>query len=359
MSFTIAEDIKTLLLANFDASKVTAIEELQSDSNLLVYLGFDNNLNDLSGNDNIALGGSTTAYVTGKTGQAVSFDGTANSTVTSNKVLTGTAVTISFWLYWDGTKNNALDYFYALNSTDIVVSATANNQITVAVIGTGSNVAYAAFVDKWTHIYITLDYQGAATIMNVWVDNVQKVTDSDKGAKAFPTSGDHYFGADATDTFLATIYMDTFRIYNTVLSAGEKTNLFNLLNPDGTAYFNSIDPVIRLIDDDPDPNDRGFPIIGEIVIGREQFLRLDPFSGYRSETFLVDIVVSYQEYTATSPARIKSIVAEIDRVLDAESLTHDTYYYKIRYDWLGSYREGVMKLQVEVLNALTIRPSLV
>ena len=48
----------------------------------------------------------------------------------------------------------------------------------------------------------------------------------------------------------------------------------------------------------------------------------------------------------------------MDRVFDAESIAHTSYFYKPRYVWNGSYREGVIKFQVEVLNALVPRPGL-
>lgn len=356
MSFTIAEDIKTLLLANFNAANVTGLEELQSDSDLLIYFGFDDNVHDLTGNDYTAIAGSTVEYTTGKTGRALKPDGSATGYVTLDDIALSTAtdaLSISFWLYWDGTRVSASDLFYNLSGASPVVTieATSNNQLKFIVTGTGQNIDYTSYINKWTHIIWTIQYDGSASESKVYFDDSQVGITQDLGAKTFPTDGNHLIGK--CDGFI-----DTFRIYNRILTSGQITNLKNLLNPDSTAYFNSIDPVIRLLDDEPDPNDRGFPIIGEIIIGEEQLLRIDPFNGSRSETFLVDIIVSYQEVTATSPERIKSIVAEIDRVMDAESIAHTTYYYRIRYNWLGSYKRGVVNLQVEVLNALVARPGL-
>ncbi len=119
--------------------------------------------------------------------------------------------------------------------------------------------------------------------------------------------------------------------------------------------YSSNTPTIRLIDDDPPTAyDEG----GEIIIGREQFLRIDQYNGIRSETFIVDITLSYDDVAASKPTILKRIMKEIDRVFDAESLAHTSYYYRPRYDWPGSYRAGVTRFQIEVLNALVTRPGL-
>lgn len=98
---------------------------------------------------------------------------------------------------------------------------------------------------------------------------------------------------------------------------------------------------------------------GEIIIKNEKLLRIDPLNGVRSETFLVDIDIVLEDTDASSPTDLKVILSETDRVFDTESLAHTSYYYKIRYNWLGSYRLGRIKFQVEVLNALVTRPALV
>lgn len=99
---------------------------------------------------------------------------------------------------------------------------------------------------------------------------------------------------------------------------------------------------------------------GSILISREQLLRIDQHNGSRSETFLVDIAVYLDttDWFVDTPLLLKNIVSELDRVLDVESIAHTSYFYKIRYDWLGNYHNGVINLQVEVLNALVTRPGL-
>ena len=112
---------------------------------------------------------------------------------------------------------------------------------------------------------------------------------------------------------------------------------------------------IRLLEDYEPSNN---PVNGEIIIGRERLLRIDSFNGSRSETFLVDIELSFEDNTATAPTILKKKLAEIDKIFDGESMAHTSYFYKSRYDWNGSYREGVVQFQVEVLNALVTRPGL-
>ncbi len=116
-------------------------------------------------------------------------------------------------------------------------------------------------------------------------------------------------------------------------------------------------PNIRLIDDDNPDSYKGD--VGEIIIGEEQLLRIDFFNGIRTETFLVDMDVLKDDQSASAPTNLKIILAEIDRVFDAETFALTTYIYKSRYNWLGSYRIGVVKYQVEVSNALVTRPALV
>lgn len=115
-------------------------------------------------------------------------------------------------------------------------------------------------------------------------------------------------------------------------------------------------PNFILIDDYPPTT---YSKGGDVIIGREQLLRIDQYNGIRSETFLVDINLVVEDTTTESPILIKRTMSEMDRVLDKESIDHTTYYYKVRYDWLGSYRIGVTKFQVEVLNALVTRPGLI
>ncbi len=138
---------------------------------------------------------------------------------------------------------------------------------------------------------------------------------------------------------------------------------FNLTGASETLFIDNvvltfdetIKPNIRLLDDDrPIPYDSN----GDVIIGREQLLRIDQYNGIRSETFLVDIDLVYDDQSASAPTNIKLIMARLDKIFDAENINHTAYYYKPRYDWLGSYRIGVTKFQLEVLNALVTRPGL-
>jgi len=202
----------------------------------------------------------------------------------------------------------------------------------------------------WTSIIVTVDYSvPTAVTVSVWGNGILLTNEVDMGSKSFPTGTSHILGVDCPG------YMDEFRIYSKKLSTDEITNIADLKMADGYRSTLLGLPNIQLLDDfDPLTHSAD----GDIIINDEKLLRIDPFNGVRSETFLVDIDVIFDTYTAIAPTIIKQILAEMDKVFDTESLAHTTYYYKPRYDWNGSYRLGVVKFQVEVLNALVVRPGL-
>ncbi|KKN58858.1 hypothetical protein LCGC14_0547650 [marine sediment metagenome] len=375
MTFTIAEDIKTLLTDNFDFSSFAKAAYL--DDSIQLYWNFEDNLTDWASNGMGATAGSGVDYGDGSVWGAdpnigtkqLECDGTLNGkvTITSAKAFTNDVdnISISIWLHWTGgiTGSGTLIYLNGANTghfdaTGISIVATGNT-INVYVGNQIKAVAYASgYRNKWTHIFLTVAFS-ANSLLNVYFDNTQVVTNFDAGNHSFPTATNHQMGG-LTNYFInkALMTINELRVYNKILSTTERTNLYEgfNINGSGTGEWNSsTTPNIRLLDDySPDSH----PDDGEIIIKDEQLLRIDPFNGSRSETFLVDIDVKYDDYTASAPTIIKLLLAEIDRVMDAESIAHTTYYYKPRYNWLGSYRLGVVRFQVEVLNALVVRPGL-
>lgn len=113
------------------------------------------------------------------------------------------------------------------------------------------------------------------------------------------------------------------------------------------------DPNIKLIEDDRPATKEAN---GIIEIGQERLVRSDSHGSWVSKTFIVDITISYPSNTSTV---LKKIVSEIERVVDAESIAHTSYFYRVKeYVWTGAYREGTMDIRIEVLDALQDRAGL-
>lgn len=358
MTFTIAEDIKTLLNNNFSVSNF--VNAVQTEEGLLIYLPLDSNLTDYSGNSNsVALGsGSSYETTTVKHGTAsLASNNTSNAYARITGLTipdTNDAFSISMWIYWSGTPP-ADDNYYIRGGHDAgtafsIIGDTIGNMKAVLGATSWGLVDWSVTnPNVWSHVVVIWHWIGTTAYVDAYIDKVEIRKDDSFGVKTFPagTSHDIHYDSDG--------FVDDVRFYDRKLTTTEISNLYDLKNADGTQHTLLSNPTISLLDDD---TSNSFDINGEIIIGEEQLLRIGSFNGSRSETFLVDLIVRYDTLTGSTPDIIKQILKEIDRVMDAESIAHTTYFYKPRYSWNGSYRVGVVKFQVEVLNALVVRPGL-
>jgi hypothetical protein len=80
-------------------------------SNLVLYMPFDGNVNDLSSSGNNGIDYTTSPYVEGKWGQAKEFNGSSDYIKLTNTIDNATGVSVSFWVKTYGaleTENNAV-----------------------------------------------------------------------------------------------------------------------------------------------------------------------------------------------------------------------------------------------------------
>ncbi len=252
---------------------------------------------------------------------------------------------------------NDSDWHGGANGLTIVT--TTADTLGLQINSTNYTLGIPTYLDKWTHIVFTLDFSGN---QNWYADTVQIVTDSDISAKTMPTETTCYMlkSPDMVNYKPGdgNILIDDFRIYNRILSSTEITNLFNGNTASGYLILNLsslADANIMLLDDNVGDSQENIP---DIFIKQEELLRIDSFNGKRSETFTVDVTALIENYDINAPYLIKGVMREIDKLLDTESRAHTSYFYKLRYNWLGSYRIGQANLVVEVHNHLVTRPAL-
>lgn len=107
-------------------------------------------------------------------------------------------------------------------------------------------------------------------------------------------------------------------------------------------------PVIRYRDGTPPDTWIGN---GEIVIVKERAGTPISNGSYQTEQYLVDCFIAYGEGTGiTNPEIIKAILAEIERVFNAENVSNTRVYdWSLEYDWRGSFLIGVLDFIVMVL----------
>ena len=199
-------------------------------SGLTGYWKMDNqnlisNVADSSGQGNtgylvLGAGGTTaTTTVTGRPGQALSFDGNDDEVRISGPALTG-AHSVSMWIYPtadpSGCASNACALF-ALRNTAGFVWVDSNqigyfgNFVTDAISGSLS-------LNTWYHIVATVDSGGNSTL---YINNAIVDTGTN-----FPAYTPDVIGGDDVNNQTFTGSIDEVRVYNRVLSAAEIRGLY-------------------------------------------------------------------------------------------------------------------------------------
>lgn len=86
---------------------------------------------------------------------------------------------------------------------------------------------------------------------------------------------------------------------------------------------------------------------GEIVIRNERAGKPLSNGSYQAEQYLMDCFIVYEKEDATSPAIIKAILKEIERVFNAENNSNTrTYDWQLESNWPGPYQIGIVNFVV-------------
>ena len=153
-----------------------------------------------------------------------SFNGSSsNINIGGNIVNSLTKLSVSMWVYWDGTNSGDDDYFIALgkSSSGKIFSADITNSTGIIGFYDGASVLNstgAVSANTWTHIVLTAD----ATVLKIYLNGSLDSTHTISSLN-FDSSGNAGFiGSWITGTdyeFDGSI--DQVRIYNTALSSAD------------------------------------------------------------------------------------------------------------------------------------------
>jgi DUF1680 family protein len=223
---------------------VAAVPENLDPSNQLLALSFDGDLADSSGNGRDATVGAGTAnYVTGITGQAMSFNGSTYLTTGTDTALQPQDLTLSFWLNPASTLSGEhiiAWYKNAYNAPGWYLSSNSDANTLVLSVGTGSpqplefyvKVPRAEFfpAGQWTHVVVTFDhdtktakfYRNGVLVTNTSVSNT-----SSPGAIA--ASGVSELGANGPTHGHGgklNASLDEYRLWSAIASTADVVGLY-------------------------------------------------------------------------------------------------------------------------------------
>ncbi len=118
------------------------------------------------------------------------------------------------------------------------------------------------------------------------------------------------------------------------------------VNADVTGDPLTADPSIRYRgENDPDAHISN----GEIEIVNERAERPTTNASYQSEIYQLECKVTYEGVgqTTTDPEIIKAILAEIERIFNAENISNTRVYdWQLDYGWRGSFLIGIIDFVV-------------
>lgn len=194
---------------------------------------------DSSGNSNTGTLTNNPTWTTGKLGGALQFDGVDDKVVVgdvSSLDLSGNALTLSAWIYTDGTDTKQFPYIMGkVNTNNNYVMYLSNTAMSATMgLNTGAltNCAKTSFAhNQWN--LVTTTYDGAN--ISIYVNGALKGTCAKTG-NIVPNNdpfiiGDKGNGSNNPNPFKGKI--DDVRVYNTALSASEVLALYNEVPADG------------------------------------------------------------------------------------------------------------------------------
>jgi hypothetical protein len=197
-------------------------------------------VSDTSGNGNDGTLTSSQTTTIGKVGQALVFDGTGGMSIGGSTVYanTGAPFTLSTWYYLDSSSLSNYPCIIALRtnttgSFDILFSSNPSYQGLSMGTGDGSWTTVKTdddpltLADKWHHMTIEYNGQGASTISNytVYVDGVLHPVTAASGYGDNSQGTTLGWAPSGNNRFKGKI--DDVRIYNRALSATEVQQLYN------------------------------------------------------------------------------------------------------------------------------------
>lgn len=212
---------------NLDSAPLTV------NQSLVTQYAFENNLNDSVGTRNgTAKGGSNggPTFTTGKSGQAVSFDGVDD--YVQLPVASGNYqdITIASWVYWNGGGNwqRVFDFGSEIEKWMFLTPKSGSNTLRFSIStsrgtdGTGTLDGPVMPTGQWVHVAVTLKGdQGTLYVNGVPVDSETIVADP-LFSQVYCYLGKSMWNGDA----MFNGRLDDFRIYNYALSGSEVYSLW-------------------------------------------------------------------------------------------------------------------------------------
>ena len=193
---------------------------------------FENNTDDTCGTYNLTAVGSP-AYVSGKFGQAIQFNGTSQGATSTSAVIPKPAATISLWFNGNGT---ATAEFYIIGAgvggssygLDIHYY---NSGFWAGVVdagvfqGVGGGVT-TVNTSTWYHLALTWDGSTNTDSMKLYLNGALETNITPTVTAASLTYSSFGIGKTATATYAPGI-VDQVRIFNNVLTSTQITELYN------------------------------------------------------------------------------------------------------------------------------------
>nr|WP_321411023.1 RICIN domain-containing protein [uncultured Carboxylicivirga sp.] len=188
------------------------------DDTLIAQLTFENNTKDQSLNLHHAQSFNEAVYVDGKSGSAISLNGTDDFMQLSSTIANQSEITVATWVYWNGGARWQPIFEFGMNDNQFM---TLTPRLRFSIMNEGTEQRLDASVipqAEWVHLAVTLNADGASMYMNgVLVAESTAVTVRPGDFK--PAL--NYIGRSHQTTALFNGYVDDFRVYNYALSATE------------------------------------------------------------------------------------------------------------------------------------------
>jgi hypothetical protein len=236
------------------------------DSNL--YYPFDDNLEDLSGNNRDGSG--SAVYTTGIKNSAITGNG-AGSEVTTPEFNMSSATngfTISTWVYYTGGTGNYPIFHSNTSGDEIRMYVGYSTVARIYFYIGGTNVGDFTFpTNEWVHLFYTVEYTGGNAYLNAWWNSTKKQTDTNFGSKSYP-SGDtqKLIGRDITGGWYygSNTRIDDFIIFDEVLTNEDRIQIALAYNPNAKSENNDNQVVFSSFDVDQELMLEGVQLSGNV-----------------------------------------------------------------------------------------------
>jgi hypothetical protein len=209
--------VAMISLLLFSCKEETTGDAFPTDG-LVSYFNFNDNLKDERNNtpDGINTGGA--AFVTGKSGKAISFNGVDQKVTFARKQFrSSNAISVAFWV--KSAHKLGLQFF--MGSSDFLAGNTDNYSMVISVPTTKS-AAGSYISDTWTHFAGT--YNG--TDIKIYINGILAETENHPGT--IESSDEDLFIGSRGGPIFWSGSVDELFIYGKALTQAEVTQLYNL-----------------------------------------------------------------------------------------------------------------------------------